>query len=335
MLGESGSSVLLAGLPKVASQIAAFTASFNDDAPAAYGKCERFLVLARRAGANKFDTRGPVSAVDPLPAVIATVLKFPNLKIVQLAFPIKAKKYPSLKRLLQSQTIERLALDEHGFTANLLHRFLVDVAAVLPDSPLRHLSLTGGDIAAADHSIDLAEDLMGLLRTSGKGGLEYVLIYHVEIIVRDEQVRQLVEHVKHVNKTILDIELWEPIWPSWDALQIALERNKRARIMTQRTALELLPVIRTLFLRPSSDFHMWFSALSIQDGVGIVALPSEIIMGIVCHMRTGTLSRRQLLKIADYAADRATLRRYNGATSQKEFLDRVDCWKWDGVVTPI
>lgn len=238
-----------------------------------------------------------------------------------------------------------------GFEADLLRSFLGDFKTTLPTSSIRHLSLAGLSVPGGD---DLYPDVKALLETGRAGGLEYLDLGDLSILQLLTDGSQLVDEIEKNNPTLIGIRLTErdrsrmkgAVGNDYARLKAALKRNRQGRAETHATALRLLPISRTLFHRPlfvprefapidrSGRLHHLLSGITLLDfqPTSFKDLPAEILLDIIGYLGTGPLTARQLTNVIEYAADRGTLKDPRSARSGKEFLDKVDCWKWDGIV---
>lgn len=267
--------------------------------------------------------------VDPFQLVVDTVLALPNLNSVELGFRITAKSYANLIQVLHHPKLEKLAITGPGFETDLLHFFLADVACILPDITLRHLSLAVPYVSAED---DLFQDVVALLRTGRAGGLEYLDLGGVNIFQVSDDHDRLVEEVEKPScRTLLGLKLSkrDQAWRYGDrGLGDALKTNRQQKASTQRAASKVLPLLRALFQRPSISP---FTAILPVRKASLQDLPTELVLEIVALVLKDVwspLTARQLSNVIGFAADRETLR----TGTREDFLRKVDYWLWDGVV---
>lgn len=273
-----------------------------------------------------------------------TVVSFHHLVCLDLDGYIHKHSIPSLKGLLSHPTLEMITLTNHGFDEDDLHSLLRMAAQCVTTSPLRHLSLSPIETWVSSHL--LGDDVSTLLATGRKGGLEYLDLRGLVAFQTLADFTRMVDEIERSNGTILGTKLDPPpfhlgafgaVAKIQARLKAALERNRRRRSKTHRTALFFGPILRVILHRPRpTPFH--FAGFESALDLNVTApapfdeLPMEILLEIVTHLGTDPLTARQLNELIQFTADRRTLEGTKAAGDAKVFLHRVDCWKWDGVV---
>jgi len=258
--------------------------------------------------------------------IIHTLFLLPNLVHVELSFRSGLETTSNLFSLLELPKLEILALTDHQFTTDLLPSFLQKVHQTLPASSLRHLSLS-----RISHRGNLFPEIMALVELGRIGGLEYLDLQGLEVFKTQSDFVRLVEEIEAHNPILLGLRLsyrdFDQDSEVYGRLKAAVRRNRSSRLETRGSALELLGQLRILLHQPT--LSLTSLTLSPKDK-SFADLPTEVLLQIVSQLDSiKSLSARQVANIVEYASGRESLAVGFRAEGEREFLERMDCWRWD------
>jgi len=254
----------------------------------------------------------------------------PNLVALRITSTLLSDALPSLLSFLSSSPLLR-HLDLSGIpsfsSSSFVHRTLTHFIAESSTKSIRHLQLSYEN---GDRSPGLETTLISLL-LHNRSGIGYLDLRGTSNFTEEDSLSQLVDTIEDSNNTLQMLWLdpracWTntPLCYLRDRLNDALAKNRARRKLAHSAALRLVGRFRVMLCldrgRVGKESGRWDS------------LPTEILREILRYTSSSGLSRRQVGRIMSWAEERGTLKGLEGGKREvgsKEFLEGVDCWKFE------